>query len=439
MKAKSIRNRTFFLIAFILLVLKMPVWAQNECSYLVWADEFNYEGAPNTEKWGYDIGGNGWGNNELQYYTASRNNSFVEDGKLLIKALKPNDKWTSARMVTKTKGDWLYGRVEVKAKLPAGKGTWPAIWMLPTDWEYGGWPASGEIDIMEHVGYEMGKIHGTIHTEAYNHSIGTQLGASVDVANVDNEFHEYVVDWTPEKIVWYVDSVEYYRVANENKTYKEWPFDKRFHLILNIAVGGNWGGAQGVDPDLNEATMEVDYVRVYQNTPPKPVIDGKKNANSGEKVSFSTENINGANYKWTFPQGVSILQGADSSSVNVQWGDTSGNVFVELYSNCDTILSDSFFVEKNLNTGLLELEKSSSPDIKVWPNPFQQHITISAKDNIASVQLFNLKGTVLATTVNIEAASYQFSPQVEPGAYILKTTLKSGEINCLKIVKGYSF
>ncbi|HKK09642.1 MAG TPA: glycoside hydrolase family 16 protein, partial [Bacteroidales bacterium] len=179
-------------LALTTLVVQDPVlMAQDSCEYLVWSDEFNKEGAPNPEKWGYDVGGHGWGNNELQNYTDSRANSFVQDGKLTIKAVKSNESWTSARLVTKGKGDWLYGRIEVKAKLPEGRGTWPAIWMLPTDWAYGGWPSSGEIDIMEHVGYEMGKVHGTIHTEAYNHSIGTQKGGSIEVENVATQFHVY--------------------------------------------------------------------------------------------------------------------------------------------------------------------------------------------------------------------------------------------------------
>jgi len=236
-----------------------------EESQPVWSDEFDHPGKPDSAKWGYDLGGHGWGNNELQNYTDSGANSYVEDGKLFINAIKQNDQWTSARLVTKHKGDWLYGRIEVRAKLPAGRGTWPAIWMLPTDWEYGGWPASGEIDIMEHVGYDMGVIHGTIHTEAFNHTIGTQLGKSVKVEDVAGQFHEYAIDWTPESIVWYIDGEEYYRVANPGKTYKEWPFDKRFHLILNIAIGGNWGGEQGIDPDLAQAVMEIDYVRIYRN------------------------------------------------------------------------------------------------------------------------------------------------------------------------------
>ncbi|MGM0621940.1 MAG: family 16 glycosylhydrolase, partial [Bacteroidota bacterium] len=239
---------------------------------------------------------------------------------------------------------WLYGRIEVKAKLPEGRGTWPAIWMLPTDWEYGGWPASGEIDIMEHVGYDFGTVHGTIHTEAYNHSIGTQLGKTVDVENVASQFHVYAIDWTEDEIVWYVDGEEYYRVENPDKTYKEWPFDKRFHLILNIAIGGDWGGAQGIDPELSEATMEIDYVRVYKKKVPTPVIDGKKNAEPGEELIFSATGIQGVRYKWGFPEDVEVLDGEQTAQVTVKWGNTGGDVQLELQSDCDTVAADPFFV-----------------------------------------------------------------------------------------------
>lgn len=245
---------------------------ENNLDYqLVWSDEFDYEGAPDPEKWGYDVGGHGWGNNELQYYTEG-GNAKVADGKLVIEARKEdyeNRRFTSTRLISKGKGDWLYGIVRVKAKLPRGKGTWPAIWMLPTDWEYGGWPASGEIDIMEHVGYDMNKILGSIHTKAYNHSIGTQKSGGITVSNVDTEFHEYAIEWLPDKIKFFVDDELYFTFRPADfKTapdYKDWPFDKRFHLLLNIAVGGNWGGAQGVDEDIWPQTMEVDYVRVYQS------------------------------------------------------------------------------------------------------------------------------------------------------------------------------
>jgi beta-glucanase (GH16 family) len=337
-----IQKKTIFLL--LLAVIKFSAFGQGTCEYLIWSDDFDYQGEPNTEKWGYDIGGHGWGNNELQNYTNSRTNSFVKDGKLTIEAVKSNGSWTSARLVTKGKGDWLYGRIEVKAKLPEGRGTWPAIWMLPTDWEYGGWPASGEIDIMEHVGYDFGTVHGTIHTEAYNHSIGTQLGKSIEVKNVSTEFHVYAIDWTEEEIVWYVDGKEYYRVENPNKSYKEWPFDKRFHLILNIAIGGNWGGAQGIDPNLNEATMEIDYVKVFQKELPKPVIDGKKNVEPNEELTFSTAEIQGVRYKWSFPESVQIISGGQTARVSVKWGNAGGNVQLELQSNCDTIAANPLFV-----------------------------------------------------------------------------------------------
>ncbi|WP_218824303.1 glycoside hydrolase family 16 protein [Pontibacter ummariensis] len=233
----------------------------------VWADEFDYTGQPDQTKWGYDLGGTGWGNNELQNYTNLPENARVAEGKLIITARKEksgNREYSSARLVTKDKGDFLYGRFEVKAKLPTGRGTWPAIWMLPTDWAYGTWPKSGEIDIMEHVGYDQDKVHVTVHTEAYNHGIGTQRGRSKVVPNASTEFHVYRVDWSPYAVRGYIDDQQVFDFTNEGKGYAVWPFDKRFHLLLNIAVGGNWGGAQGVDPDIFPQSMEVDYVRVYK-------------------------------------------------------------------------------------------------------------------------------------------------------------------------------
>ncbi|MCK7556615.1 glycoside hydrolase family 16 protein [Chitinophaga sedimenti] len=152
----------------------------------------------------------------------------------------------------------------MKAKLPSGKGTWPAIWMLPTDWAYGDWPKSGEIDIMEHVGYDQDNVHISTHTEAYYFRINTQKTATRRIQNASTEFHLYRVDWTPYAIRGYIDNQLLFQFTNEGKGYTVWPFDKRFHLLLNIAVGGDWGGAQGVATDVWPAAMEVDYVRVYK-------------------------------------------------------------------------------------------------------------------------------------------------------------------------------
>jgi beta-glucanase (GH16 family) len=237
---------------------------------LVWADEFDYNGLPDAAKWNYDTEGNssGWGNNESQYYTSSRlQNAEVKDGYLSITAIKEEYEgfhYTSARLITKGKGDWLYGRMEIRAKLPDGRGMWPAIWMLPTDWAYGGWPKSGEIDIMENVGYDPYVIVASAHTESYNHVLGTQKSNRITISDCYSTFHTYALEWEATEYRVYVDDALYFTFRNEGTGYKAWPFDKRFHLLLNVAVGGNWGGAQGIDDAIFPRTMMVDYVRVYQ-------------------------------------------------------------------------------------------------------------------------------------------------------------------------------
>ena len=230
-----------------------------------WTDEFNTDGAPDAAKWGYDIGGNGWGNNELQNYTNGLNDS-ISNGTLKIVAKKVDfsNTYTSARMVTKNKADWLYGRIEVKAKLPKGRGTWPAIWMLPTDNAYGGWPNSGEIDIMEHVGYDLNNVHFTLHAQAFYGANGK--GAGKYLGSVTDNFHIYRLDWAPYGIRGYFDNELIFEYLNNGSGSATWPYDKKFHLLLNIAVGGNWGGAQGVDDTIFPTTMEIDYVRVYPFT-----------------------------------------------------------------------------------------------------------------------------------------------------------------------------
>ena len=237
---------------------------------LVWSDEFNYNGLPDSLKWSYDTHGNksGWGNNEKQFYTKARlKNAEVKDGFLHINAVKEDYqgfKYTSARLITKSKGDWLYGRIEVRAKLPEGRGMWPAIWMLPTDWKYGGWPASGEIDIMENVGYDPYVIVASAHTESYNHVIGTQKNNKMTLADCYTNFHVYALEWEVNEYRVYIDDTLYFTFKNEGTGFKVWPFDQRFHLLLNVAVGGNWGGQKGIDETIFPRSMVVDYVRVYQ-------------------------------------------------------------------------------------------------------------------------------------------------------------------------------
>lgn len=268
-------NRYSLKIFFLLLVQSAStvVNSQENFSKLIWSDEFNIPGLPDSSKWSYDKGrgcpGNcGWGNNELQFYTDHRKeNARVENGTLIIEAIKEkfsDANYTSARLVSRNKGDWKYGRIEVKAKLPSGRGMWPAIWMLPTDWVYGGWPKSGEIDIMENVGYWPDSLFGTVHTNSYNGMLGTQKTKSTVIKDMSTAYHVYAVEWTKEKISFLVDGVKYNEFINDRSGSDGWPFDQKFHLLLNIAVGGNWGGKYGVDDTVFPQKMIIDYVRVYQ-------------------------------------------------------------------------------------------------------------------------------------------------------------------------------
>ena len=256
-------------LALTSLLISLYIITNAQARYnLVWSDEFNYEGLPDSTKWSYDVGGNGWGNRELEYYThADTANAVVRNGFLYLTARKEQkgaNGYTSARLVTKKKGDWLYGRIEVRAMLPAGRGLWPAIWMLPTDWKYGGWPASGEIDIMENVGFMPDSIFGSIHTKSFNHVIHTQKTKGLFISDLYTAFHVYAIEWDAQQVRFYVDGNNYTTFQNTGKGSAEWPFDQRFHLLLNIAVGGGWGGQKGVDDAVFPRSMIIDYVRVYQ-------------------------------------------------------------------------------------------------------------------------------------------------------------------------------
>jgi len=257
-----------FVLLFITVILSTTLFAQKATKWkLVWSDEFNYTGLPDSTKWNYDVGGEGWGNNELQYYTSKKlSNARAAGGRLVIEAHKEkqgNNNYTSARLVTKGKGDWKYGRIEVKAKLPKGRGTWPAIWMLASTSPLK-WPDDGEIDIMEHVGFHQGYVHASVHCKKYNHVIHTQKTDTLQVPDCSTAFHVYALEWTAETTSIFVDKKKYFTFKNEHTGHDAWPFDQPFHLLLNIAVGGNWGAQKGVDEKIWPQRLEVDYVRVYQ-------------------------------------------------------------------------------------------------------------------------------------------------------------------------------
>jgi len=258
---------------------------------LVWSDEFDKAGPPDEAKWGYETGF--ISNNEQQFYTRARQeNARVENGRLIIEARKekytasssdraarskrksrasrgPADaNYTSASLTTRGKASWTYGRIEVKAKLPSGRGTWPAIWTLGTNIGEAGWPMCGEIDIMEFVGFEPRIVHANIHTPKYNHAINTGKGAKISVADVSDVFHVYAIEWDARKIDFFVDDRKYFTFRNEGTGKDVWPYDKDQYLILNLAIGGTWGGRKGIDDGIFPQRYEIDYVRVYQKPSP---------------------------------------------------------------------------------------------------------------------------------------------------------------------------
>ncbi|MBY0243820.1 MAG: glycoside hydrolase family 16 protein [Sphingobacteriaceae bacterium] len=225
---------------------------------LLWSDEFSDNGSPNPSKWGYDLGAGGWGNNESQYYTNRPENVVVENGILKIKTLKENysgSSYTSARILTKGKFSFKYGKVEVRAKLPTGKGTWSAFWMLGTNIDAVGWPACGEIDILESVGNNLNVNHSSMHSPG--RSGNTPDTATTFVTNGNTEFHTYTADWRADSIKFYVDDKLFYTFTNTTN----FPFHQNFFLILNCAMGGTFGGA--IDPNFTSSVFEIDYVRVY--------------------------------------------------------------------------------------------------------------------------------------------------------------------------------
>jgi beta-glucanase (GH16 family) len=254
------------------IIKNLPVVVPKEYTFAAtpfWADEFDKDGLPDATKWGYDEGGSGWGNNELQYYTkANIKNAHIDNGVLTIEAIKEkldNRNYTSARLVTQGKNDFLYGRVEARAKIPAGRGNWAAIWMLASQTDYGKqfWPDNGEIDILEHVGYDPGIIHSSVHTKAYNHMINTQKTSRAILDKWDTEFHLFRIDWTPDYVRAFIDGKQFFEFQNSKSGWEQWPFDKKQHILMNLAIGGNWGGQKGVDDTIFPNKFQIDYIRVY--------------------------------------------------------------------------------------------------------------------------------------------------------------------------------
>jgi len=212
------------------------------------------------------VTGGGWGNNEVQYYTNDPENVRIKDGKLVIEALKKDfygSNYTSSRI--KTKKSWKYGRFEIRAKLPRGIGTWAAFWGLPTEWKYGNWPNSGEIDVLEHVGFEEGHIVSSVHNIAHHGNLSKSDQTKYVIAkDVTDSFNDYVLEWDEKEIKTFINGKLIFSYLKNDQPWERWPFDEKFHFILNIAVGGNWGGLKGIDDTAFPTKMEIEHFRVYR-------------------------------------------------------------------------------------------------------------------------------------------------------------------------------
>jgi len=383
----------------ILVLVTITLQAFPQKYVLVWSDEFNTPGLPDSTKWSYEEGM--LRNNELQYYTSKRlENARIEDSVLILEARKENfegSDYTSASIRSKNTGDWKYGKFEIRAKVPAGKGTWPALWMLPTNNEYGEWPKSGEIDIMEYIGVEPQNIFYTTHFQGTGSSghESSGSGATNSIQNPWEQFIKFTLIWTPEKMEWYANDIKYHTYAKPADDYRVWPFDKEFYLILNLAYGGNWGGYAGVDDSKLPHKFLIDYVRVYQLQ------------DTTGSFSLSIEPVQGGSVEISpqldvYPEGTEVTLTAIPNENNafIRWQYLSGanpytfiinknTTITPVFNNINEVLSNNsfdndwkpwtFYVENSqnstytaeVNNGKFVIDITKSPGVD-WQLGFQE-------------------------------------------------------------------
>jgi beta-glucanase (GH16 family) len=301
----------------------IPDWQQ------VWSDEFS---GPEIDRAKWEFG-TGTINDCLHYFTDRPENAKVKDGILQIIALEEpyhNADYTAALLKAKPPMGWRYGRMEARIKLPGTNGFVPAFWMLPADDQYGWWPYSGEIDILEHPSNQISKIYGTVHTGRYNAFTGSSpRGGVIDIADAESAFHVYAIEWAEDVIDFYVDDKNYFSFSNEQQGTAEWPFDQPFNIILSMGVGGGWVGKPD-DTSVFPAVMEVDYVRVYQNLGDVSIHGPDYVVADSAGVSYAAPEIDGLIYSWSVTGGARIVSGQGSPGITVDWGNQDGVIELEL-------------------------------------------------------------------------------------------------------------
>jgi beta-glucanase (GH16 family) len=328
----NLTKTSFARLYFILIILICSCGSYAQTRKLAWSDEFNGT-TIDRSVWSFDKGPV---NDCVHYFTDRPENAAIEGGILRIIALKESYEgfnYTSALLKTKNSVNWRYGRIEARIKLPGTNGFVPAFWMMPADDQYGWWPWSGEIDIMEHPTNQVDKIFGTIHCGAYDTYTGTEpKGSNIQIPDAENAYHVYAIEWTPEKIDFYVDDQKYFTFNNENSGFKAWPFDQPFYIILNLAVGGGWVG----NPDATSvfpAVMEVDYVRVYQYEQDMNITGPDFLTYNNQSATYTFPTLDGAGYSWSLPGHAEILSGENTSQIQAVWNIFGGSVNVGVQTN----------------------------------------------------------------------------------------------------------
>ncbi|MEM9549105.1 MAG: family 16 glycosylhydrolase [Bacteroidota bacterium] len=313
-----------------------------QCPNIIWQDEFE-KSTLDLSKWsfqngdGCDIGLCGWGNNELQWYQPE--NTEVSNGSLKLYAKKETinkSAYTSAKLLTKGKGDWTYGRFEASIKLPKGRGLWPAFWMLPTDEVYGGWPKSGEIDIVELIGDKPSEIHGSMHFgKDWPNNSNIQASYHLNEGDFNDDFHTYAVEWEEGEIRWLIDDHLYSTKTPKDIGSLQWPFDQNFHIVLNIAIGGSWPGNPDETTQFPQ-TMELEYIRVYDGF--FPSLSGKTQVDKNAKeVSYTIHNTpTNAIIHWTLPESATLVSGENTDRIVVNWGEKGGDIRVSITDDCNS-------------------------------------------------------------------------------------------------------
>ncbi|MFC2137494.1 family 16 glycosylhydrolase [Bacteroidota bacterium] len=404
-------------ILFTAITILVYVIGYSQCNQLVWADEFDYEGLPDNNRWTFEIGGHGWGNNEWEYYTDRIENAEVKDGLLTITAIKEDysgSEYTSARLVTLEKFSFKYGKIEARIKLPYGQGIWPAFWMLGNTFETDGWPACGEIDIMEMIGgtNNDNTIHGTVHWD--NNGQHAMYGNSETLSSgiFADDFHVFSVEWDSDKIVWKLDGTQYHVIDITPADLSE--FRDEFFIILNLAVGGNWPGYPD-ESTVFPQTFEIDYVRVYSTDDYYKII-GKEVVNELDtNLQYSLPYDEDATYSWTVPEGITILGSSDSSAINVNWGSDSATINCEVTNTCGTNQIELFVNLEGYPNLINESFKKS--EVLIYPNPFNDIIQIKTSNIIHHYELKDMTGrTIENAKIDDSLLNLEHVP---PGLYLV--------------------